>query len=104
MGRDLGGGFGTLSRVIRGCLRGVTGTDPMAKRVTVGTSGAKQDVSVHAPPQPPMAAQVLKVMPIGPKRTQSMTTNPAIQRRFTRSIVSPLSRLSGSGAHVSFTI
>lgn len=63
----------------------------MAKRVKGGTPGARQEVSLHAPPQPAITAQVLKVMPIGPKRTQSMTTIPATQRRRVRPIVSPLS-------------
>jgi hypothetical protein len=89
---DLGGGFGTLSMVMRGCLRSERGTDPMAERVTVGRPDVRQDVSVHAPPQPAIAAQALKVMPIGPKKTQRMTTMPATQRRRVKPIALPLSR------------
>ena len=84
VGVDLGGGSGILSTVIRGCSRSGTGTAPMGKRATVGRLGARQEVSVHAPSQPPIAAQVLKAMPTGPKRAQRTMTIPVIQRRRVR--------------------
>jgi len=61
----------------------------------MGRLGVRQEASVHAPSQPPITAHVLKAMPMGPKRTQRITTIPVIQRRRVRPIVPPLSQVGG---------
>jgi hypothetical protein len=89
-----------LSIVISGCLRGSVGTEPITKRAIVGRLGVRHEVSVHAPPQPPISAQLLKTMPTGPKRTQRMTTIPATKRRLGRPIALPLSEDGSEGSNV----
>jgi hypothetical protein len=73
-GTDLGGGSGTLRVVMRGFSTRGTGTDPRGKSAAVGCLGVRQEVSVHAPSQPPIAAQALKAMPMGPRRTHTTRT------------------------------
>jgi hypothetical protein len=77
--------------VMRGGLRSGTGTAPMAKRAAVGRLGVREALTVQAAWQPAIMAQPLKAMPTGPKRTQSMMTMPAIQRRRIGRLMSPLS-------------
>jgi hypothetical protein len=48
VGRDLGGGSGTLSMVMSGGLSSGTGTEPMAKRTVVGRLGVRYALTVHA--------------------------------------------------------
>jgi hypothetical protein len=71
---SLGGGSGTLSMVIRGCSMRGTGTELMGKSAAVGRLGVRQEVSVHAPPQPAITAQPLKAMPMGPRRAHRIRT------------------------------
>jgi hypothetical protein len=93
VGRDLGGGSGTLNIAINGCSTSGAGTAPMGKRAIVGRLGVGQEVSVHAPSQPAITAQALKAMPMGPNRAQMSNTTPVIQRRRIKLIVSlPLER------------
>ncbi len=79
-GIALGGGSGTFNMVIGGCSRRAPGTEPMGESAAVGALGARQEVSVHAPPQPAIAAQALKAMPIGPRRTHTARTIPTVTR------------------------
>jgi hypothetical protein len=78
---SLGGGSGTLSMVIRGCSIPDTGTEPMGKSAAVGRLGVRQEVSVHAPPQPAITAQALKAIPMGPRRIHTTKTIPIMTCR-----------------------
>jgi hypothetical protein len=89
VGRDLGGGSGTLSMTISGCSTSGTGTASMGKRVIVGRLGVGQEVSVQTPSQPAITAQALKAMPMGPNTAQRSNTTPVSQRRRIKLIVSP---------------
>lgn len=89
VGKDLGGGSGTFSMAISGCLTSGTGTAPMGKRALVRRLGVGQEVSVHAPSQPAITAQALKAMPTGPNRAQRSNTMPVSQRRRIKLIVLP---------------
>ena len=81
VGTDLGGGSGTLNRVMRGCSIRGTGTDPRGKSAAVGRLGVRQEVSEHAPPQPAITAQALKAMPMGPRRIHTTRTIPIMTCR-----------------------
>jgi hypothetical protein len=74
VGTGLGGGSGTLNMVKRGCSIRGTGTELTGKSAAVGRLGVRQEVSVHAPPQPAIAAQPLKAMPMGPSRAHTIRT------------------------------
>jgi hypothetical protein len=81
VGMDLGGGSGIFNMVISGRSRRATGTEPMGRSAAVGSLGARQEVSVHAPSQPAVTAQALKAMPTGPRRAHTTRTIPIVTRR-----------------------
>jgi hypothetical protein len=91
VGRKLGGGSGTLSMAMRGCLRGAIGTAPMRKRPAGGQTWHETRGQRACPSAPPHDATSVKGHGHGAQEDPEMMTIPVIQRRRIRPIISLLS-------------